>query len=530
MDKKLKIAAAIVLVVIHMSFVGAASPLVVRSPLFVDRSATTAVTAVADVASTPLAVQLGLPQVPAQLPSREDRVLAAIANSAYPVTPGDMLALTYIEGKATVSTVLQVQGDSRLTIPNFGSLDGRGKALVQFIKEIEALVTTYLPFSSPKVSLTSTGAFTVVVKGEVTSAGEFPAWGLSRLSSVIASATPYASSRDILITSADGKNATYDLYKALQEGDLSQNPLVKAGDVVTLRKAERIVTLEGLVVRPGMYQLSASETLGDLLQRYGKGILPGGNASAVVVQRSGSTTTTALQVFRQDASSGSAFALTHLDVVRVEPHEAPLSSVVVEGAVAVSEQQALSSIPASSGRLLYQFFPGETAASMVRSLAERFTVASDLSQAFIKRGTELIPFDAQAVLAGTASPTASAIQLKAGDTLVIPFSQMFVTVAGGVLKPGLYPYVPDKDASYYINLAGGFDRTKNRNGKYALVDKNGVKLDKAAIVTPESVVTAELNTFSAINGQEIATTVTIVGLVASIVSIVLNIIYIANNL
>ena len=51
-----------------------------------------------------------------------------------------------------------------------------------------------------------------------------------------------------------------------------------------------------------------------------------------------------------------------------------------------------------------------------------------------------------------------------------------------------------------------------------------------AVVLPEYVVTAKMNTFSAMNGQNIANTVTVVGLVASVVSILLNIIYITNNL
>ena len=61
----------------------------------------------------------------------------------------------------------------------------------------------------------------------------------------------------------------------------------------------------------------------------------------------------------------------------------------------------------------------------------------------------------------------------------------------------------------------------NRNGAYAIVDKSGNKLDEEAPVPPEAVVTAKLNTFQAVNGLNLATTVTIVGLVSTILGIVL---------
>ena len=166
---------------------------------------------------------------------------------------------------------------------------------------------------------------------------------------------------------------------------------------------------------------------------------------------------------------------------------------------------------------------------MILALADRFTTTSDLLNAYIQRGPDIIAIDAQSILIGSAKAE-TALLLHPGDKFVVPFNQMFVTVAGGVLKPGVYPYVPNKEASYYINLAGGFDKTKNRNSKYAILDKFGEKVDKNAVILPENIITAEMNTFNAINGQTLATTVTIVGLVATILSIVIDVITISSKL
>jgi hypothetical protein len=73
-------------------------------------------------------------------------------------------------------------------------------------------------------------------------------------------------------------------------------------------------------------------------------------------------------------------------------------------------------------------------------------------------------------------------------------------------------------------MAGGFDPAKNRNGAFTVVDKNGNKLDEEIPVPPEAVVTAKLNTFQAVNGMNLATTVTLVGLVATIVGILYDVV------
>ncbi|MDD2406019.1 MAG: SLBB domain-containing protein [Sphaerochaetaceae bacterium] len=528
MDRRFKVLITIMLLLLPLWVIGAASPLIVRSPWFETPQSSVDVLKKTDIQHTSLASQLGLPEEPVPIPAREERTLAAIANQQYPVTPGDTLSLTYVEGKTTVSLTLQVGGDWRVSIPNFGAVDGKTKTFSQLSKDIEVLVSTYLPFSSPRVSLISTGSFSVLVKGEVYTSQEVQAWGLSRLSSVVFAATPYASSRNVLVTSADGKTTGYDVYKALRDGDISQNPLIRSGDVIEFTKAERIVSLGGSVARPGINQLKAGETLNELLVGYGGGLLAGADSN-VLIERKGKTTDTAFQVMRHDASKASSFTLQHMDSVRVEAIVAATPAVTVEGAIAVTEQQSLSSIPASSGRLLYQFFPDETLQSMIIALSDRFTTTTDLSQTYLQRDGSLIPIDAQAILAGVNVQGADT-RLKAGDKLVVPFSQMFVTVSGGVLKPGVYPYIPGKQASYYINLAGGFDPEKNRNEKFSMTDKHGEKLDKDASVTPETVIAAALNTFNATNGQTLATTVTIVGLVATILSIVLNVMTISSKL
>jgi len=294
------------------------------------------------VSETPFTVQLGISSTVVQ-PLAGERLLVAVSSTIYPVTPGDTVLVSYTEGKSPVSVSLQIDSSYRVVLPGLGVVDGSGRTFIELSQAIQDLILTYLPFSVPRVSLLGTGSFTVTVRGEVTSTSEVPAWGLSRLSTVIGTATSFASSRKVRVTRADGVTTDYDLFQALSQGDLSQNPLVKAGDIITLLPAERIVTLVGEVVRPGIYQLTSDETLDQLLSVYGGGLLPSAHASEVIVQRQGAGASNSLVVSRVDASSKSNFQLEHLDEVRVTRIPANVGAVIVEGAVASSGTQQVSS-------------------------------------------------------------------------------------------------------------------------------------------------------------------------------------------
>jgi protein involved in polysaccharide export with SLBB domain len=85
--------------------------------------------------------------------------------------------------------------------------------------------------------------------------------------------------------------------------------------------------------------------------------------------------------------------------------------------------------------------------------------------------------------------------IEENDTLLIPFRQYFVTVAGAVITPGRYPYIPDRQWDYYIALAGGFRPEQNSMKSVSIADMAGKRLKKTDAITPETVITARSNSF-----------------------------------
>jgi protein involved in polysaccharide export with SLBB domain len=493
------------------------SGLVVRSPLFGIQQAMDD----EEDSRDPLAVQsyrqqLGLSEVLVE-ETADDRVLTAISSGRYPVTPGDTYRLVYIDGLDTVTLDLQADEEMTVAIPGLGIVDGAGLAYNQLKQKILAMVQTYHSYSNPQLVLTGTGSFTIPVIGEIGGTRFVSAWGLSRLSSVVYDVASYASTREVTITHKDGSFETYDLYRAMREGALDQDPLLKSGDVVTIPKARKLVVLSGNVYAPGTFQLLEGDTLQDLVASYGKGILGNADIQRIRIQRY-SKEGKGWEVLYADLLSEEPIELQDQDQVIVDSLKPAVTSVVVEGAVSTGEvyddQSSTALVGNSSGRIIYQFYPGETVRQLFETVSSRLMTVSDLERAYLVRDGNRIPFDIRQVLY-TDGENAS-MQLRAGDTFVIPFNQRFVTVSGAVVRSGIYAYVPDKPVSYYLALAGGLSDDASVPTSIKLYDAENDRIDGDGPVPAEATITVAKNTFV----KDIAPTVAVVGLISSILGIV----------
>ncbi|NCB00992.1 MAG: hypothetical protein EOM67_02360 [Spirochaetia bacterium] len=498
--------------------------IIIRSPLYTD-------TPVMDEALTidrSFKGQLGLiDEISSNIDTltNEEKIISAMSQPDYPVTPGDQIRLSYVDSKQIVTTLtLQVNTSYKVSIAPFGEVDGRGKSFEQFRNEISSVVKNYLPFSNPQVSLMNVGSFYITVRGEVKRTMQKPSWGLTRLSHVVMDASDYASTRNIIVTSLNKEEISYDLYAALREGDLTQDPLLKTGDIVTLIPSGTTVSILGEVKREGTYQIGDFSTLSEVITDYAKGVLPSGDNKHYTIRRYDSNNQ--IQIMSVEASLANTFKVQNYDTILINPLIPQTKAVSIEGAISIQSTQSTNTL-SSSGRLYYQFYPGESVQNMLLNMSTKFTAVSDLANMYLKRDGKIIPINAKSILIGESKETNTLI-LQEGDSFVVPFSQLFVHVAGGVLNPGTYPYIPDKNASYYINAAGGFDPSKNRNGSFSILDKEGNRLDKDVLVPTEAIVTAKVNTFQAVNGMNLATTVTITGLIATVLGIIASVISLTN--
>lgn len=212
----------------------------------------------------------------------DSRTLLAVTNPDYLVSPGDVYTLNYNREQASVSLYLIIEPDLTVNLSIFGVENVNNLTFVGFKKMVENKVLTAYPKSLPRVTIRSTGVFEVLMKGEVKRTGYKLAWGLTRLSEIVSeNLTPYSSTRNIQITSSEGKSRFYDLFRAIRSGEQDQDPFVRPRDTITVSKYDRRITVSGEIERPGTYQLLWGEQLEDVIAKYGNGFTSTADLSRV---------------------------------------------------------------------------------------------------------------------------------------------------------------------------------------------------------------------------------------------------------
>jgi protein involved in polysaccharide export with SLBB domain len=358
------------------------------------------------------------------------------------------------------------------------------------------------------------------ITGEIAEAGNKPLTSLTRLSSLMTGLTSRASTRFVTVTSAAGSQVTYDLFQSRRFGDLSQDPYIRPGDRIHIPAAGRKVRVAGEVFRPGEYELLSGETLKELIDYYADGFTLGADPGRIGLARinTGENVPGESKIFRYSENEG--LALEDRDVVSVGNKIENRPIVFFEGAISAAVRgnaEETSAAIEGTGLLEYPFYGGETLGNAVRAIRNRFVASSDLANAYMIRGGRNIPFDLSQFL--YRQNFSGDIALENGDTIIVPFRQYFVLVAGAVKAPGRYPYVPDRMADYYINLAGGRDDLLNNGKGIRITDMNNRKLSVSAVIAPETMIDVPTNRFSARFNQYGPIITTIVSIISMTISI-----------
>ena len=416
----------------------------------------------------------------------------AMANKDYMVTAGDVFNLSFLAGNTPVSYMITVDTIYQIRVANLAVLTVAGTKFNSLKRQVEEIVTKNYPMSGVQFTLVTPGTFKIIVKGEVDHAQEVNGWALTRLSEVVYKyKNQYGSVRDVEVTSKNGSTKTYDLFLADRDGDFSQNPYLKPDDTITIKPYVRKVTINGAVKRPGTYELLEGENLLDLINNYGGGFAHMANtASLELVRTYKSKDITGEKIFLKEEDITNNYELLPYDEIFVKTYKDELPVVFVQGAI--TGDNTGKPTPDVTATTKLTFTTGETYEMLVRNMKSLFGSNADLTRAYVLRGEEVIPLNIYDILYKDVNNN---VLIEPNDNLTIPSKTLSVSVLGAVKVPGRYPYLPNKDWSYYVDLAGGFAEERNALEKVKIVDVNGNKLSKNDPITPETTITANTNEF-----------------------------------
>ena len=215
----------------------------------------------------------------------------------------------------------------------------------------------------------------------------------------------------------------FNLRKAVLEGDAASNVELRAGDVVTIysqkdmrvpvSRQTRLVSIEGEVAAPGVYQLRPGETLQDLIARAG-GFTP--------------------QAY-----------LYGLEFSREETRRRQRENLTA----AIARLESLTAVQAARDAANRR----DDAVGAASSVA----VTSAASQAQLARLRNAQPNGRIALELEADISVASAlpvVTLEGGDRITVPPRPGFVTVAGAVVNSNAFLWKAGRTAGEYLRQAG----------------------------------------------------------------------------
>lgn len=362
----------------------------------------------------------------------------AMSASDYQVTAGDTYAISFYSGGTSVSYTITVDSTYKIKIANLGSINCFGMTFIQLKQNIEALVTRNYPLGVVTFVMLQPSIFKVFVKGEVQTSREIQAYALTRLSDILGQAnlTEFASTRNIRITSSKGKVKDCDLFKAKRDGDYSQNPYLRPGDVIEFSRMERKVSISGSVERGGTYELLDDENLAELISLYAHGATKTANLSKIRLVRVDDKDEKIRKIiYLPENEIAKNFKLADKDSVYISDWNEKQPFIEIKGIIRNPDNAAeISSAYNPESYNIYrtriQFYAEENYSSLIRRIKHMFTVFSDLEKAYVQRGDKKIIIEAQKAIDDDSFE--SSVTVEKEDELVIPFKPIFEDGSDGL--------------------------------------------------------------------------------------------------
>jgi polysaccharide export outer membrane protein len=204
----------------------------------------------------------------------------------YVLGPGDSLSID-LWGGVSQRLFRVVDREGRLLLPEAGPLLVAGKALGDVQEAVQRVLRTQFRDVSADVSLLKLRTVRVYVVGEVTAPGAYDISSLSTpLNALFAAGgvTGRGSLRRLEHYRGKQLLEEVDAYDLLLHGIRGEVKRLENGDSLRVPPLGSSVTVQGMVRRPGQYELRAEKNLGEALDLAG-GILPAAALRHIEVQR-----------------------------------------------------------------------------------------------------------------------------------------------------------------------------------------------------------------------------------------------------
>jgi protein involved in polysaccharide export with SLBB domain len=215
-------------------------------------------------------------QLPMDLPAGPDYVLG----------PGDGLNID-LWGSVSQRFHRTVDREGKLSLPEIGSIQVAGHSLGEVQQMVQASLRSQFRTLEADVSLDRLRVIRVYVVGDVERPGAYDISSLSTpLNALFQAGGPTSRGSMRIVKHYRGNQLIedVDLYDLLLHGVRAGIERLESGDTVLIPPIGKQVTLEGMVRRPGIYELAGEKSLTEVLELAG-GVLSSGTLRHIDVDR-----------------------------------------------------------------------------------------------------------------------------------------------------------------------------------------------------------------------------------------------------
>lgn len=249
----------------------------------------------------------------------------------YRIALGDVIGVVLSGSKEQIFD-MKVQLDGTVFFPELGSISVVGDSFQDIKNKFRNLIEQSFIGVSIDLSLKDLSAKKITIVGAVNNPGTYLVNPFTTISNSLAYSggiQQIGSLRDIRLIRSNGDIFSFDLYDLLIQGDRTNDITIESGDVIVIGPANKFINIDGMVKRPGSYEMIPGEDLSDLLN-FALGFVGGANYEKITLSKLDVRTSSIVNVITNNISHN----LDSILSVHVYPYQSDNdSSISVAGAV-----------------------------------------------------------------------------------------------------------------------------------------------------------------------------------------------------
>jgi protein involved in polysaccharide export with SLBB domain len=415
-------------------------------------------------------------------------------DSSYTLDNGDVLNIQLI-GQIDFIDIFPVNRDGTINIPDVGKISVAGLTLSEASSLIKANVDSVFIGTDAYVTLDQIRDVNILVSGNAKKPGVYTLTGNSNILHALTMAggvNEYGSYRVINLLRDGEVVETLDIYDILIDGNYSLKKRLRSGDVVFVEARKNTITIDGAVKRPAIYEVKDSEFL-DSVIRFSNGIKQTADLQNISLERMLDGTLKSIPI--RNISQFESIEAIEGDLIYVREYAyrtASISGAVYKpGKYTMAAGETIEDLVNKAGGFTDNAYPFGAVyenedARLINKKAQDLLYEEFLdniiaiSQLNIGQNFDLTPIlqlteeiknskpSGRIVVDLLSEDSNSFLNIRSGDSLIIPERTNSVFVYGEVSSEGAIAYMPNEGVDYFVEKSGGYKRFADNESIYIL--------------------------------------------------------------